>query len=222
MRPVRVPAPHRKSIRRIALFNDAEFKALEEAVSGEGQSIARERLNTTVAEALSCDRDDASVLIDALLGAHSVHQRGEDSAEAVAAAIAKDPALELAEPEKSIVVARLTRLLDQEQLVALSRAVQLLREDEQAFCVARTLSDLRPVFRPGSTPPEAIGVVIRHTLQLRYHTDGPKTDAYFLTVDKSSLLRLRATVDRALAKDQALRQMAESSGLRIIDVEESH
>lgn len=222
MRPIRVPAPHRDPIRRLALLTDPEFDALVDAVSTDGRSIARARLSASVADALEWDDDAASVLLDSLLGAHSVHEGRQEGAADVAAAIADDPSLKLAETEKPTVTARLAQLLELEQLAALSQAARLLAEDEQTFCRARTLSDLRPVFQRRSDPPEAIGVLIRHTLQLRYHTDGLETEPFFLTVDKSGLRSLRDVVDRALAKDQALRNMAESSGLRIIDVEESH
>lgn len=203
-------------------MDDGQFDALTGAVSAASDNLARPRLAAAVAEALAWDEPDAGILVDALLGAHSVHQRRKASASAVADNIAQESALKLADDEQPVLAARLTRLLGVEPLSILSRAAQLLAEDEQTYCGAQSLSDLRPVFRVGPEPPEAVGVLIRHTLHIRYHADGPDAKGFFLTVDEAALRDLRAVIDRALAKSEALRKLASASGMRIVDVEESH
>lgn len=203
-------------------MDDGQFDAVVGAVSVESDTLARARLAAAVAHALGWDEPEAGILVDALLGAHSVHQGRKASASAVAGKIAEESALKLLDDEQPVLAARLTRLLGVEPLAILSRAAQLLAEDEQTYCRARSLSDLRPVFLVGSEPPEAVGVVIRHTLQIRYHVDGLDTKGFFLTVDEAALRDLRAVIDRAIAKGEELRKVASASGMRIVDVEESH
>jgi hypothetical protein len=222
MRPVRVPAPHRETIKKIGRLNEEVFNSLVAALSKSDEPMGRAHLRAAIDSSLSWGVDDSGVLLDALLGAHSVLQRRQDSPADVAASIASDTSLRLGEGEREAVSSRLSTLLGLERLAALSRASRLMAADAQTFCRARTLSDLRPVFVAGSDPPKSVGTIIRHTLQIHYHTDGPETEPFFLSVDKSGLRALRDAIDRALAKDGVLRDMEESSGLRVIDVEEAH
>jgi hypothetical protein len=222
MRSIRVPLPHRESIRRLARIADSEFGQLIAALSAPEENIARARMCAAISASLNLkDGGAAAIFLDALLGAHSVLQRRDATPSEVSEAIASDSLLKLEEAERNLLAARLESILGIELLAALSRAATLLA-DEPTFCRARTLSDVRPVFLSRSNPPVAVGAVIRHTLQIRYHPDGPETEPFFIGVDTSGLKSLRDAIDRALAKDSVLREMAEGCGLRIIDVEESH
>lgn len=218
----RIPPPHRKFIRRIASIDNTAFDELLLAVSSFEGDLTRSRFSSAVAAAFDCGTSEAGVFVDALLGAHSLLQRSHDASKTVAATIAKDSTLDLGDEEQTLLAERLGRLLEVDTLATMSRAAQLFAEDQQAFCRAQTVSDLRPIFAVGSEPLHPVGVVIHHTLQIRYHSDSPSTEGFFVTVDESALRDLRNVLDRALAKGQALRKVAKSSGLRIVEVEDTH
>jgi len=195
---------------------------LVEALSVDtGKPLARTALTEEVAKALSIDAERASVLLDALLGAHSVKQRRGASGSDIAVAIVADTALKLSAEECEAGAERLSMLLEIDSLEVLARAVELLVEDGQRFCRARTLSDIRPVFSPDGDPPAVFGAVIRHSLKVRYHVESD-TEAFIVTVDDRGLLELRDAIDRAIAKGRSLRRVVEQSGMRLIEVEDSH
>jgi hypothetical protein len=222
MSPIRVPPRHRDAIRQVARINDEEFSSLLAAlVPDVDEQIIRSQFNAQVGGAVGLDSDDSSVLMAALIGAHSVQLRRNGSPEEIAQGIAGDPLLKLDDTEKTVLSDRLSAILKNEPLSILARATQLLGEEGQRFCTAITLSDLRPVFTKNSEP-EAIGLVIKHTIKIDYHTNGPETESFFVTVDDHDLLVLRESIDRALAKGRAMRTIAKSSGKRVIDVEDSH
>ncbi len=222
MRPVRVPPAHRDSIRRLAEFSDEDFgkfaSVLAVAESGE---LRRSDLVTAVVDTLGEESERASLLLDALLGASTVKQTREAPSADIAEAIAAEPGLKLDAETASRVAARLATLLDLPSLELIARATRLFAEDDQTFCRSRTLSDLRPVFDPATEPPAVAAAVIRHSLKVRYHVEDG-IEAFHVSIDEKGLLELRGTIDRALAKGQALRDLAQAAGMRIVDVEESH
>lgn len=224
MRPVRVPPSDRDAIRRVARMADSDFETLVRVFQAEGDTLSRSDLVSAVSGALDLKTNDAEVLLAAFLGAQSVRFRRKASAAEVAGAVSQDSNLELSDDESSKLGERLARILDVNEVAVLARAAELLAEDDKTFCQARTLSDLRPVFAFGGEELEMAGVLIRHSLKLRYHVEGrvADTEAFFLTVDEAALRELRDTLDRAIEKGRVLRATATAAGLRVVDIEDAH
>lgn len=222
MGPIKVPTYHRDSIRRIARLAPGEFEGLAAALEAASRSVlARSGLGNGVAEALTIDREAAQVLVDALIGAGGVRQRRNATAKEIAGAIAADATLKLEDQEAQALSQRLARLLDVPNVMLLTHAAGLLSEDDRTFCSARTLSDLRPVFDTESDPPQMTGVLIRHSLKIRVHTEND-TESFFVTIDKRGLLDLREAIDRAIAKGEVLTATASGASLKLLDMEGSH
>lgn len=222
MRRVAVPPAHRAPIRQIARVSAEVFSRLLDALSVDPKGpLVRSGLCEAVSDALDVDVAVASVLVDALLGAHSVQQRRNVTSIEVAEAIVSEAALKLSEGEREVGAERLQALLQLESLGLLARAVQLLAEEGDSFCHARTMSDLRPVFTPDSDPPSVAGTLIRHSLKIRFHTES-ELEAFSVTLDDRGLLKLRDAIDRAIAKGRSLRELAEVAGMRVIEIEDIH
>lgn len=222
MRRVAVPPPHRPPIREITRLAPEVFDRLTQVLAADSKKpLVRSELCTAISNVLEEDTDTASVLLDALLGAHSVRQRKDATSAEVAEAVVSEPALKLSDEERDIGTERLRVLLDLSSLELLARAVQLVAEEGQGYCSVRTLSDLRPVFAPDSDPPSIAGALIRHALKIRFHTESD-VHACSVSLDDRGLLEVRDAIDRALAKGRTIRAAAAAAGMRLIEIEDSH
>jgi hypothetical protein len=101
---------------------------------------------------------------------------------------------------------RFNNLLNVEPFTIVSKAAGLQREGDRLYCDSRILSDLRPVF--GKEVGRPVGAVITHTLRLGYH-EGTEIDhkQLYVVLDSDDLESLIYTLNRAQAKDKALREL---------------
>lgn len=222
MAPVRVPPKQRPAILQLSMFSDEQFEFLLTAVSPHEETLSRSRVALATAESLGIKPEESSLLIRALLGAHVVYRRESKSTYDVAGEIASDPSLKLDETQQVRVRQRLAILLGVGQLATLSAASQLFNEDQQTFCTARTLSDIRPVFDIDTDELQSSSVVIKHSLKIWFHRNGPERETFYVTLDERDLQHLTAVLSRAMDKAQVLRSMARAAGLQVVEVEESH
>lgn len=110
---------------------------------------------------------------------------------------------------------RLLRALSASAIQVTAKALQVAGDHQRLFCTARILSDLRPIF---SDTLEVSGSVIIHQFKIAYHEHGLEdgTGEIYMSVDRRDLLRLKATVERALQKHEKLADMAENLGIRLL------
>lgn len=94
-----------------------------------------------------------------------------------------------------------------------SKAANIVFQNDRVYHGARILTDLRPVFgdSPNSAPTT---FVVQHTLKLDYSRDR-NTKEIFFTMDTEDLENLRKVIDRAVEKDQTLRELVQSKDMRI-------
>jgi hypothetical protein len=108
--------------------------------------------------------------------------------------------------------ARLSRLLNTDQTLGVtSKAVDVMMQQQHAYCTARLMTDLRPVFKsdPAETPEAA---VIVHTLKISYH-EGDQLKDFFVALDDSDIRELRELLNRAEQKAESLRPLMEAANL---------
>ena len=100
-----------------------------------------------------------------------------------------------------------------ETLGVVSKAANILFQNDRVYHGARILTDLRPVFgdSPNSAPTT---FVVQHTLKIDYSHDR-NTKELFFTLDTEDLENLRKVIDRAVEKDQTLRKLIQSKDMRI-------
>jgi hypothetical protein len=106
----------------------------------------------------------------------------------------------------------LVRVLDPNgSLACTAKATQVSREYENIFRDARILSDIRPIFPRDSNKPRF--AVIVHLLRIAHRNSEGRTARAVFALDRSDLLALKATVDRALEKDESLHAIISAAGL---------
>ena len=204
---------------RVAAISAERFEALKSCLGPVEGDLSTSQVAGQIAAALEA-ADEAGALLDALIGARAFGRRAGLSRESAAREVADSTLLDLSDPERRTLADRLTALFDVPTLDLLAHASSLRAEDEYAYCTARILSDLRPMFGPNAdvTPSSAI---IRHSLKFEVHIDG-RIESVVISINDRALEELAASVDRAIAKAESLKEIANQAGLRIVDLEEKH
>jgi len=109
----------------------------------------------------------------------------------------------------------LEKLLNIEALSIVAKAARLQRDGERLYCKSKILSDIRPVF--GSDPTNRpLGAVLTHTLRIGYH-QGSGHEEFHVVLDSNDLEELSEVIQRAKAKDRALREFLRSAQLPSLD-----
>ena len=120
--------------------------------------------------------------------------------------------------EKVRLEQRLGELLAIERPLGItSKANDVLIENEHSFCNARILTDVRPIFQSDLTS-EVSEAVIIHNLKITYHQDREHKD-FFVAMDSEDIQTLKATIERAEAKDRSAKLMLEKANVLLLDVE---
>jgi hypothetical protein len=116
-----------------------------------------------------------------------------------------NPEYRLAPSERADFAGKLLTLLNAEIFALVTKAQDLVTEDERTFCHARILTDLRPIF--GSNVEDGPKAMITmHTLKLAFHQQGSSADhgEFYVAMDAEDLQALRKLIDRAEAKAKSL------------------
>jgi hypothetical protein len=113
---------------------------------------------------------------------------------------------------------RLRSVLSLPNTVGLSaKALSVISESERTYCNARIISDLRPIFRADDVSKVSASVVM-HSLRIAFHKlPSNETENFFTTLVTEDLLNLKEVIDRAIAKDEALRGVASTSNIPALD-----
>ncbi len=112
----------------------------------------------------------------------------------------------------------LVALLEVEgSLAVVSKAVNVVTEQDRIFSQARVVTDLRPVFRedPGASP---LAAAVLHTLRIHFHQNG-ELKSFFVAMDDEDVRSLKEALDRAQRKSATLRGVADSAKIPVINLE---
>jgi hypothetical protein len=96
-----------------------------------------------------------------------------------------------------------------------SKAMSVLVSNERVLCNSRVLSDMRPVFDDDIEP---AGFLILHQLKLAFHDndDYDRTSYIYLALERSDLVRLKDSIDRALKKHSKIEALARKCELPVL------
>ena len=108
---------------------------------------------------------------------------------------------------------RIEKLLSADQLSIASKALTLQVDHENAFCEAKVLTDVRPVFGTKVDDPPA-GFVVTHTLKIGYHDAGLEHRDYYVALDEDDLTTLKSVIERAVKKAGSLISLMSKTGVR--------
>ncbi len=99
---------------------------------------------------------------------------------------------------------------------ATAKAGPILTEHERIFTGARVMTDLRPIYRVNvSEKPDA--AVIVHMLKISQRDAHDVNQDFFFALDSRDLSKLKEHLERAMMKEEALKNIMKSSGVKILD-----
>jgi hypothetical protein len=111
--------------------------------------------------------------------------------------------LRISESGREEFESKLALLLGAEELSVTSKAKSLAVEDERAFCHARIMTELRPVFtEDAEAGPKAMVMV--HRLKVVYHSADSEHKEIYLVLDADDLKTIRKQIDRAEVEARSL------------------
>lgn len=114
---------------------------------------------------------------------------------------------------------RLTKLLENEQLLLASKTTDIMTEYENVFLAARIISDIRPVFGFDTDTPK-VGIIV-HNLNIHYHQgESEEHSDIHLALDLDDLKKFKDVIERAEKKELALKTTIEKSGMSYLNISE--
>ena len=93
----------------------------------------------------------------------------------------------------------------------ITKALDLLAANPRTFRSSRTITDMRAIFKP-ETEQGVEGVVIVHTLQIRY-IEADRETVFDVALDAGDLKALQKSITKALEKAKVLEDLAKSVSL---------
>lgn len=124
--------------------------------------------------------------------------------------------LDLPEEQKAHYTARNKELLENLGSLKLSfKAINLLTENNQNFVDSHIISDIRLVFQDDIDNQNRSAVIL-HQLKLEYRKDGEQRQ-FYIALDNSDLKKLKKQIDRALEKEELMKQDY-SDSISFIDI----
>ena len=204
-----IPDRYQRGVRLIESLDISSIDAISEALRLAPESLSAIEIASELQKSQpALPKEDVVDVIRTLKAFHTVRNKTEVSLEAfvrdVADSLDDIEGKVFEEQQKAAFSKRLVSLLTIENLSISSKARTLQTEGERAFCSARILTDLRPVFTD-DTSAGAKGLVILHQLKLTYHDSSGAHRSFYVTLDPSDLEQFRKTLDRAQEKSEILR-----------------
>lgn len=222
MAELRIPDRHKNGLLKLVGLSDNSIKRLTSAIEGLRPKLFPEDLSVEIAikvpEVLPDDIIEIIKVLVSLLYSGFHHEiPPEELAHDVIEAMGESGIKELQLPpaKQESLRQRLVKLFTIESLLIVSKALTVLQSNENTFCGARIVTDVRPVFGsdPGIAPNAA---VIVHSLNLNYHHDGQLKD-FYIAMDTADIKTLRDVLDRADSKTQSLESILKKSGVTYLD-----
>ncbi|HEY6184979.1 MAG TPA: hypothetical protein VIW67_22255 [Terriglobales bacterium] len=216
---ITIPVSEFPALLSIVAFSDAEFSALAKVLEEIPASLSRKKYVENLSGKFPALKpDQANLLLAAIFGMYSAKEKSKLSVSGMAEVIAT-AASESAEygsafsgGKAELLKSRVSQLLSIGKSFALTlKAADILTEVDNVFCGSRILSDIRPVFM--DSPEIAAAAIILHNLQISFHHLG-KHQEFYVTLEEGELQQLRDTIDRAQAKNAALKSIIAKAELR--------
>ena len=219
-----IPRDERPSLALLAGLKDEQASELAGALSAAPDELGGDELIQHVIDGTpSVDAADVRRILTAVRQVASAREVLEVQPDVFLNDIAEgmgeieEDRLRLDETERHRLRERLTALTESSAMEIHAKARSLQQDQENSYCRARIITDLRPIF--GSDvrqSPKA--VLVAHTLRITYHhgSRGTLRDL-FLTLRTEDLEHLGELLERARLKADSLHALTAAAGLREID-----
>lgn len=217
--PLRVPDRYQAGLRALAELPNDQVERLETALAQMPPRLTTSRLAAHTIEAVPEAADTVREMLEAVLSLVPLLEDETDVGAELAHDVSASPDLGLDEAARDALAVRLQRLLCLEPVLLAARARDLMTQFDRVLHDARVLTDLRPVF--GREPQDgAKAAAVVSLLKVEAHEGSGPLREYYFAMDHVDLLRLRTTIDRALAKTAALERLADQMHLPYWEYEE--
>ena len=219
-----IPKNERRSLTLLARLSEGQASELSRALSTASAELDRNELaEHIVNDAPSVKPEVVGEILKTVRQIAAVKEIFEEPAHVFFEDIAEEMGeieeieFRLDETEQSQLRDRLTKLSATAAIEFHAKGCSLQQDRENAYCRARIITDLRPVF--GSDvrqSPKA--VLVAHTLRITYH-HGPRSELrdLFLSVRDKDLDQLGELIERARLKAESLHAFAAAVDLQTIE-----
>lgn len=222
MAELTVPEKQKSGLIKLLRLSDTSLDQIISAFDGIAPKFFPEELATQVMSKVEgVSSDDLLEIINMLLSlsSHRVHDDTppEELAEQVIQALLEGSAdaQSLLRSKQQTFRQRLVRLLKIETILVSAKASRILQSQENLFCSARILTDIRPVFGSDPSVPPNSAVMV-HMLNLSFHHEGELKELY-IAMDSLDIEQLREVLDRAELKTQSLKTLIKRAGVSLLD-----
>ncbi len=215
---IEIPADEQGTLASLLKLTDPALAGLERALSEAMPTLDRQALISHLRKepdlAEVSDLDNIVSSLVSLAGTGYSWQVDTDViVQAVVEEIKSDRVVELSDSDEEILRGRLARLSKSKCLELIAKGNILLRANDRTFRSAKVITDLRPICS-GDDLKVAAGVIV-HQLAIRASHNG-KTDTIYFALDTEDLVSAGDVIARAIKKEKALREFADSSNTPIL------
>lgn len=223
MTPIRIPRESERGLASIVNLDDESIERIIAALADAPPTFHPERLAEKIAAKIDgVSREDIDGIVSTAVSIYSALDYFDSSLEELAENIGramsrvKIEGLELSEGGLARLKERLIRFLSLDSIGIQSRAINLLREQDHAFCGARVLTDIRPLFANDLKASPTAGLIV-HTLRISYH-QGADLKQFYVAMDSEDIEALKKVLSRADSKAENLQSVLEAAKITCLDV----
>ena len=225
---ITIPEPYRDAVAVMAQIDVAARQALIDALDSAPDASSMQQLEAHVASATDLARRAIRAALSVTASLIAVEAAGDEERRSVAKGVAAAAAraelggLVSEDPTALDAFAQfLFALMERQSVVGVAADVaNLLYDHKNIYRNARVLTDFRPLFNDVQQPTTLRAGVIFHTLRLTMVSVDDGDSSLYVALDTADLHSLRRALDRAIAKDQVLRQRLTALELPLCDVSE--
>ena len=224
MADLEIPDKYKGGVLKLLKLSEDSFREIISALEGVGPKLFPEELSNQVSAKLKrVSAEDLSEVISTILSLSGFRLHdittAEDLAEQVAqAAIEADLPIK-SDKERTTFKNRLIKFFELNSLFVSAKALGILQTNENLFCTARILTDIRPVFGTDPKVPPTAAVMV-HMLDLSYHKKNGDLEHLFIAMDSLDIEILRDVLNRADSKAESLKPLIKKAGVEFLDPSE--
>lgn len=221
---LRIPDAYKQPLEELLALSPEAADELQAALEEAKPAISPSALVQQIADRVSIPAGMLTEIISLLISLSITREHYDFTLEKVVSDVAQGAVDEELLPEQDEGAVnrfkeRLGRLLALDRSIGVSsRAQSILLAHQNTFVSSRILTDIRPIFS-SSRELEPTAAVIVHSLKIEFRADDHRHLEQFFALDVKDLRSLRAMIDRAIQKEEALKGVIAESGLAYIPVE---
>ncbi len=221
--PLRIPPAFKTQFATLIGMSSKDRQQLIEIIRAVPLGQDRATLAGRVASETELDKERAGGIVSMLMSLYRVIQNTpiDEFVGEVCDAVRTSGKVEAKEVDWSSFKKDLTALLSCDETFGVTaKALDIRNQQAHVYCNARILTDIRPVFKVEAAD-GPIGAFVTHTLRISTHDEGDFSTIkdFFVSLDADDLKELRRLVDRAVAKEEALKSLLHTANVACLELE---